>query len=179
MIQILLAALVAMIALGDASPSPSASPVPSPIPTTSPTPAATAAPILGGITLGEDAKGVLRRFNLRTMGTPSLGGPAIVEGMLGQVRFFPANYGDVVMFIVFTDKVKLVMALGTSDPKAHCADPFGVRLGDAPERLIQLRGNPDGYGEDGVVRYGPANGIHWIFSVRNDRISSIGVADGA
>lgn len=171
------AVLALHVATSHVGPAPAPSASASASPTPMPAPAATSAPILGGITLGEDAKGVLRRFNLRTMGTPSFGSVLAVDQTLGQVRFFPANFGDVVMMIVFTDKIRMVMALGSSDPKGHCADPFGVRLGDSPERLVQLRGNPDAYGENGEVRYGPAHGVHWFFSVHNDKISSIGVTE--
>ena len=172
------AAVIALLVASshvDPTSLPSASAAASPTPM--PTPTATSAPILGGITLGEDARGVLRRFNLRTMGTPSIAGIATAEHTIAQVRVFPAAYSGVVMMIVFTDKIELVMATGSSDPRGHFADPLGVRLGDSPERLVQLRGNPDEYGENGDVSYGPAHGVRWFFSVRKDKISSIGVTD--
>jgi hypothetical protein len=154
-------------------------PMPSPVTTTSPATAPTLVPVLAGITLGEEAKGVLRRFNLAPMGHPSVGALVFSGGTIRQERIFPANVGDVVIYIMFGDRINAVMVSGTSDSKGRFADPFGVKLGDSPERLVKLRGNPEAYGDNGDVRYGPPSGIHWFFSVREDKISTIGVADGS
>jgi hypothetical protein len=165
----LAALVVAAVLRNDASPTPA----PSPTPTTP-----TRAPILAGITLGEDAKGVLRRFGLVPQHS-SFDTAIVLNDRIVHIRIFPAHYGDVLIGISFFEKIQNVMVFGTSDPRGHCADPFGVRLGDAPQRLVELRGNPDGYGANGDVRYGPKDGIHWFYSVSEDKISIIGVSDGS
>jgi hypothetical protein len=140
----------------------------------SPTPAL-AAPILGGIALGQDPESVLHRFGLppRSSGSAQPDATPAVETLT-----FPSHVGDVVIGIIFDTKIRLIKVTGSSDPRSNFADPKGIQLGDTLDRLTQIRGTPDGTESGGDLRYGPKKGVHWFFAITGKRVTTIGVADG-
>lgn len=65
-----------------------------------------------------------------------------------------------------------VSITGTPPSSSGIADPYGVRLNDSAARLTVLRGKPDQI-EGGVWRYGPADNIHWDYTVENGLVTTI------
>jgi hypothetical protein len=174
-------ARILALALVNASVGPSAaSPTPAPAisasvapPTPNPTP--TSIPILGGVTLGEDAFRVMRRLGMHPPGWGTNGQPGL------QIRIFPSGCGDLVMAVAFDSTIHSVIVHGSSDPKGQCADPYGVRVGDSVGHLVSVRGTPDGTSNDpggDLMRYGPANGIHWRYEIHDTTIVEIELSDG-
>jgi len=69
----------------------------------------------------------------------------------------------IIVIVVLDSRVHIVGLQGSTDPRSHYADPFGIKLGDPVDRLTSLRGTPDAsYDEndDLVIRYGSANGVN-------------------
>ena len=107
------------------------------------------------------------------------------RGSSGNYEFawWPANVEDIYVAMMFDQNVRAVLVTGSRDPHAHCADPYGIRLGDTLSRLIEVRGRPDDSKNldpagDLGIRYGPAPGVHWNFTVVGDKITQIEVSGG-
>ena len=132
-------------------------------------------PVLGGVTLGEDAFRVMRRLGMHPPGWGTDGKAKI------QIRIFPAGCGDLVMGLAFDTKIHSIIVRGSGDPKGQCADPGGIHVGDSVARLVSERGSPDDntnvQGDD-VFRYGPANGIQWRYEIHDANIVEIELSDG-
>ena len=165
--------LAAVLVSSSPGPTPAASPSAEPSPISAPA-SPTPTPILAGITLGENAAGVMRRLGVHASGPAS--------GDL-EIAMWPAEVQDIVIVMVFDQNVRGVSVRGSSDPHAHCADPFGVRLGDALQRLLAVRGTPDAtdsIGPEGELRlrYGPVKSVNWSFIIVGDKVAEITVSDG-
>ena len=147
------------------------SPSPSPAPALSPSPM----PILAGVTLDENAAGVLLRVGVHARGGSSGSGL--------DVAVWPAQVQDIVIGIAYDQKVRVILVRGSSDPHGRCADPYGIRIADALEHLVAVRGHPDDVrdvdaGGDESIRYGPEKGVHWTFVVFGDKVGEIVLSDG-
>ena len=87
----------------------------------------------------------------------------------------------IVVIVVLDSRVHIVGVQGSTDPRSHYADPFGIKLGDPVDRLTSLRGKPDAsYAEndDLVIRYGSANGVNWHYRTHDMMIDQIQLSDG-
>jgi hypothetical protein len=51
-------------------------------------------------------------------------------------------------------------------------DPYGVKLEDSTDHLLALRGKPDAV-EGKAWRYGPVDGIHWLYTIKDGTVSEI------
>jgi hypothetical protein len=169
------------LALVNASVEPTAAP-PAPAPATSapvvtplPSGSPTSMPVLGGVTLGDDAWRVLRRLGMHPPGWGTNGQATL------QIRVFSSGCGDLTMALAFDTKIHAIMVHGSDDPKGQCADPGGVHVGDSVAHLISVRGTPDSsttIPNGDQLRYGPSNGVHWVYEIRDTTVVEIDVSDG-
>jgi hypothetical protein len=166
-----LALIGASVDPAEASPQPAVSAT---VASPAPSPAQSSVPILAGITLDEGASGVLLREGVHSRGVASGG---------FEFAFWPAEVQDIIIGIIYDQKVRLIFVRGSSDPHGHCADPYGIRVGDTIGQLVKMRGQPDDASNvdtrgDESIRYGPENGVHWSFLIVDDEVIEISVADG-
>ena len=120
---------------------------------------------LEGITIGDDPTAALAKVGSHPI---SLTSPTI----LSDFESFPGW-----MLTVYYGKTVVAIAIETTPPGAPAADPdpFGVKLGDSQDQLTKLRGKPDA-ADGGLWRYGPADGLRWIYSVENGVVARIAVS---
>ncbi|MGA8100064.1 MAG: hypothetical protein WB810_15520 [Candidatus Cybelea sp.] len=119
---------------------------------------------LSGIAVGDDAKGVLARLDSRPI-------PGSDERIMADFNSYP----DGLMLTVYYYRGTVVAVSITSTKtgaQIRIADPYGIRLGDPATRLTSARGNATSAIGD-VLRYGPADGIHWDYTVDADSVTTI------
>ena len=168
------------VAMAFASPAPSPamqlSPGPgvgAPIATPAPAPSPTSSPVLAGIALEENANDALRMYGWHQDECATISG-RIACGI-------PLFSQHLIFVLMLDSRVHVVGVQGSSDPRSHYADPFGIRLGDPVERLTTVRGKPDASYDDNddlIVRYGPPNGINWQYRIHDTTIVQIELSDG-
>jgi hypothetical protein len=156
------AALIAPLASPSPGPSPSAMP--------SPTPAV----VWQGIALGEPLAGVIARIGDPESKAKSIRGTTVYG--------FRALDGNGTLSLTESGGDVVAIVLECDDPAAlrtPVADPFGVQLGDAGERLTEIRGQPQRYDDDGggefTSYYGAQSQIRWTYVLRDNVVYSIGV----
>jgi hypothetical protein len=129
-------------------------------------------PSLEGITLGDDAASVLRRFSV----SPSV--PAVQADSNGDLwmRSFDSNTDFAMITIYYDARVRLVAVTSAGRTDA-VGDPFGVSFGDSPERVQKLRGKPDDITTDGSLVYEPDGRIQWSYGFEGEKLVMISVDD--
>jgi hypothetical protein len=155
---VLIPAMLLGLALANPSPSPAA---------TDPPPV-TICSCLAGISIGDDATAALAKVGSRPL-------PAQGDSVLSDFESYPGW-----MLVVYYAKSVVSIAIEVLPPGAPTKqpDPFGVALGDSADRLTALRGKPDAV--DGKLwRYGPANGVGWIYSIVDGAVARIAVTSMA
>jgi hypothetical protein len=58
--------------------------------------------------------------------------------------------------------------------KSTLSDPYDIAIGDTTDELQAKRGAPDQAGD--VWRYGPPDGRHWLYAIKDGAVSSITVS---
>ena len=151
---VLIHALLLSLALASPAPSPAAS-----------QPAVAVCNCLAGITIGDDATSALAKVGSRPVKTNA------ATSVLSDYESYPGW-----MLAIYYAKTVVAVAISAQPPGAPTKepDPFGVVLGDSPDRLTALRGKPDAV--DGTIwRYGPVDGLRWLYSVENGAVARIAI----
>jgi hypothetical protein len=149
-VAIILAALVA-----DASPTPS--------PAVSATPTVQCdGKCLLGIAIGADKYQILEKLGSH---------PAPDSDQ--NVRADFNGYPDGLMLAIYYQKAVVGVSISSIYGKALVyKDPYGVKLEDSTDHLQALRGKPDAV-EGNAWRYGPVDGIHWLYTIKDGTVSEI------
>jgi hypothetical protein len=118
---------------------------------------------LAGIAIGDDKYRVLSALDSQPI-------PGSDERIVADFNSYP----DGLMLSVYYQKnIVAVSITNTERPGASkIVDPYGVKLNDTSARLAVLRGKPDVIDGD-IWRYGPADGIHWDYTVENGAVTAI------
>jgi hypothetical protein len=138
-----------------------ASPSPSPVPSAS---VPCEGRCLSGIAVGDDANRVLARLDSRPI-------PGSDQHIMADFNSYP----DGLMLAVYYYRgavVAVSIASTATGAKVRTTDPYGIRLGDSATRLTAERGNATST-IGNVLRYGPADGIHWDYTVETGTVTTI------
>ena len=139
-----------------------------------PTPATPAPIAWQGVTLGEKTDAVIARFGAPSSRRKAMRGTYLIE--------YPAFGGAGTLQL--TDSGGTISGIRVSVDDASVLrkpilDPFGVALGDAADRLTQLRGQPQRYDDEGngefTSYYGKPSEARWTYGLRNASVYAIGV----
>jgi hypothetical protein len=141
----------------------------------SPTPTSTPAPMLEGITLGDDPGVVIRRFSVNPKSAPC-GGESSPSPIDVKQCTFPSTTDNADIMIFFDTRVRAVAVLVTEARDAP-GDAFGVAFGDSPARVKQLRGKADEVTPEGYFLYGPDGGVKWTYEFQDGKLILISVDD--
>lgn len=139
---------------------------PAPLPAPAASPARTVqcgGRCLAGIAIGDDKNRVLS----------ALGSQAI-PGSDDRIFADFNSYPDGLMLTVYYQKnIVAISVTNISSPgNTKITDPYGVKLNDASDRLISLRGKPDAT-DGGVWRYGTSGTVHWDYTIQNGVVTTI------
>ncbi len=118
---------------------------------------------LAGISIGDDKDRVLTRLGSQAL-------PGSDEHIMADFD----SYADGLMLAVYYQKAIVAVSITYAGEhgKSGIIDPYGVRLEDATDHLIALRGKADAV-DGNVWRYGSVDDIHWDYTVENGIVTTI------